>query len=354
MTKVVIVLCLFILAVYANTFPGLPGFPDPTNGVHQHEEEIMKKIKGMAQKAYTILKDNKREASFYLMLLNNVGKDIRKIAEHKVDDTLNNVEHEMKILKHKAHGNHHDHCIAIAKGFEKIRTKILNEVDKCVSNNTDEAINLDKKIVRSIGKFLTKNKDILNEAAQCFASDVNQTDGIACLNNALSKALKLSNTQFPELTNTIFQENRHMSTLLHKIVHCDVAKLEVSQLQQLETILIKLKECNNDEPATSTTQRSTPSHSNKPTVTTTVSTSSTTQESSSSSTGGPASSTTQESTSGSTEGPENSTTKSTTSSDCPCATPPTAAPNPTERRRSISYKKYGIKYGINVSVYENR
>jgi hypothetical protein len=51
----------------------------------------MKKIKGMAQKAYTILKDNKREASFYLMLLNNVGKDIRKIAEHKVDDTLNNV-----------------------------------------------------------------------------------------------------------------------------------------------------------------------------------------------------------------------------------------------------------------------
>jgi hypothetical protein len=93
------------------------------------------------------------------------------------------VEHEMKNLKHAAHGNHHDHCIAIAKGLDKIRNKILNTVDKCVSNSTDEAINLDRKIVRGIGTFLAKNRDILNETAQCFASDVIQTDGIACLNN---------------------------------------------------------------------------------------------------------------------------------------------------------------------------
>jgi hypothetical protein len=45
----------------------------------------------MAEKAYTALKDNRGEASFYLMLLNNIGENIKKIAEHKVDDRLNNV-----------------------------------------------------------------------------------------------------------------------------------------------------------------------------------------------------------------------------------------------------------------------
>jgi hypothetical protein len=93
------------------------------------------------------------------------------------------VEYEMKILKHKAHGNHNDYCIAIEKGLEKIRNKILSKVDKCVSNHMDEAINVEGKIARTTEKFLTKTENVVNEAAQCVASNVIHSDAIACLNN---------------------------------------------------------------------------------------------------------------------------------------------------------------------------
>lgn len=93
------------------------------------------------------------------------------------------VAHEMKILKHKAHGNHNDHCTAIAKDMKKIREKILNAVNKCVSNHMDEAINVEQKIVRDSQKLLTKTEDVINEAAQCVVSDVLLIDAIACLDN---------------------------------------------------------------------------------------------------------------------------------------------------------------------------
>lgn len=89
----------------------------------------------------------------------------------------------MKILKHKAHGNHNDHCTAIAKDMKKIREKILNAVNKCVSNNMEEAINVEQKIVRDSQKLVTKTEDVINEAAQCVVSDVLLVDAIACLDN---------------------------------------------------------------------------------------------------------------------------------------------------------------------------
>jgi hypothetical protein len=92
------------------------------------------------------------------------------------------VEHEIKILKHKPHGKHNDHCIAIAKGVERIRNRISNAIDKCVSKNMDEAINVEEKIERSTKKFLTKTENAVNEAAQC-AAKVIHNDAIVCLNN---------------------------------------------------------------------------------------------------------------------------------------------------------------------------
>jgi hypothetical protein len=93
------------------------------------------------------------------------------------------VEHEIKILKHKEHEHHHDHCIAIVKGLEKIRNKILNKVDKCVSNHIDEGINVEGKIARATERFLTKTENLAKQAAQCVASNVIHSDAIACLNN---------------------------------------------------------------------------------------------------------------------------------------------------------------------------
>lgn len=89
----------------------------------------------------------------------------------------------MKILKKKAHGNQNDQCTAIGKDLKKIRDKILNSVNKCVSNYMDEAINVDEKIVRASKKFQTKNADIVNEAAQCVVSNVLPINAIACLDN---------------------------------------------------------------------------------------------------------------------------------------------------------------------------
>lgn len=89
----------------------------------------------------------------------------------------------MKILKKKAHGNNNDQCTAIAKDLKKIRDKILNSVNKCVSNYMDEAINVEEKIVRASEKFQTKTENVVNEAAQCIVSNVLLTDAIACLDN---------------------------------------------------------------------------------------------------------------------------------------------------------------------------
>lgn len=89
----------------------------------------------------------------------------------------------MKILKKKAHGNDNNQCTAIAKDLKKIRDKILNSVNKCVSNYMDEAINVEKQIVRASEKFLSKTENVVNEAARCVVSDVLLIDAIACLDN---------------------------------------------------------------------------------------------------------------------------------------------------------------------------
>lgn len=89
----------------------------------------------------------------------------------------------MKILKKKAHRNNNDQCTAIAKDLKKIRDKILNSVNKCVSNYMDEAIEVEEKIVRDSENFQTKTEDIVNETAQCVVSNLEIINAIACLDN---------------------------------------------------------------------------------------------------------------------------------------------------------------------------
>lgn len=91
--------------------------------------------------------------------------------------------HELKILKYKTHGNHNNHCTDIAKDLEKIRNKILNIVNKCVSTNMDEVIHAEEKIAQASKAFLTTIKDIADEAAHCVASNALPFEAIACLDN---------------------------------------------------------------------------------------------------------------------------------------------------------------------------
>lgn len=91
--------------------------------------------------------------------------------------------HELKILKHKTHGNHNNHCTAIAKDLEKIRKKILNAVKKCVLTNIDEAIDVEEKIAQASKAFVNKIEDVVDEAAHCVVSNVLPFNAIECLDN---------------------------------------------------------------------------------------------------------------------------------------------------------------------------
>jgi archaellum component FlaC len=59
--------------------------------VHRFEHEVMTKIKAIAVNADTALEGQKDEAGIYLSEINKIGKEIKKIAKHKVADKLKTV-----------------------------------------------------------------------------------------------------------------------------------------------------------------------------------------------------------------------------------------------------------------------
>jgi hypothetical protein len=59
--------------------------------VHRFEHEVITKIKGIAVKADTALEVQRDEVGIYLTQIDNIGKEIKKIAKHKVDDILKTV-----------------------------------------------------------------------------------------------------------------------------------------------------------------------------------------------------------------------------------------------------------------------
>jgi hypothetical protein len=59
--------------------------------VQEHEEIVTLKIKAIALNVNTVLNDHKEKANLYVTQMNQIGKEIKNNAKHKVNDILKDV-----------------------------------------------------------------------------------------------------------------------------------------------------------------------------------------------------------------------------------------------------------------------